>query len=106
MGRSKDLEQCTNAANGMQKNVERGVGGKEKKFEYDTLRKVQAVLEAGQDVRSAAWDGNEIPILNTYQFLTAKPMIYLVNLRVRSFIHRRSNWLPQIIEYVNAKGLQ
>lgn len=30
----KDIQQFKNAADGMKKNVERGVGGKEKKFEY------------------------------------------------------------------------
>lgn len=90
--RLKDLQACQSAANGMQKNVERGVGGKEKKYEYDTLRKVEEWLESGKDVRAGKWAGNEIEVLNRYQFLTAKPMIYLVNLSEKDYIRKRNKW--------------
>lgn len=41
---AKDVESVVSAADGMQKNVERGVGGKEKKKEYDALRNIQRWL--------------------------------------------------------------
>jgi obg-like ATPase 1 len=103
--RLKDLTRVTDMINAQTKNVERGVGGKEKKAEYEILQKIQAVLEEGKDIRAASWNNAEVTLLNTIQFLTAKPMIYLVNLTKRSFYRRASNWLPRIMEFVEARGL-
>jgi len=103
--RAKDLESMINYCEKEAKNVARGLGGKEKKFEYETFVKVKELLEAGKDVRSVRWSANETPIINTKQFLTAKPMIYLVNLKKNSYVKKASNWLPKILEYVKARGL-
>ena len=103
--RAKDLESMVNYCDKEKKQVERGIGGKEKKFEYDVFTKVKELLESGGDVRSVRWSAKETPIINTKQFLTAKPMIYLVNLKRLSYIKKRSNWLPKIMAYVKAKGL-
>jgi len=103
--RAKDLESMTNYVEKEAKQVARGIGGKEKKFEFDTFVKVKEILESGKDVRAVRWSAKETPIINTKQFLTAKPMIYLVNLKKTSYIKKRSNWLPKILQYVKAKGL-
>ncbi len=34
----------------------------------------------------------QIELLNTFQFLTAKPMIYLVNLSEKSYVKKASKW--------------
>ena len=34
-------------------------------------------------------------------FITAKPMIYLVNLSEKDFIRKKNKWLPKIKEYVD-----
>jgi obg-like ATPase 1 len=103
--RAKDLEGMVNYVEKEAKNVARGIGGKEKKFEFDTFVKVKELLESGKDVRSARWSAKETPIINTKQFLTAKPMIYLVNLKADSYVKKRSNWLPKILAYVEERGL-
>ena len=103
--RAKDLEGMVNYVEKEAKNVARGIGGKDKKFEFDTFVKVKELLESGKDVRSVAWSAKETPVINTKQFLTAKPMIYLVNLKAQSYIKKRSNWLPKIIAYVEERGL-
>ena len=103
--RAKDLDSMVKYVEKEAKNVARGLGGKEKKFEFDTFVKVKEVLEAGKEIRSVKWSAKETPIVNTKQFLTAKPMIYLVNLKKDSYVKKRSNWLPKILEYVKAKGM-
>lgn len=102
--RLKDLDRVTKSAEGMQKNVERGVGGKEKKLEYDTLLKVKEVLEAGRDVSFEKWGINEVEILNKYQFLTAKPVVFLVNVSKKSYLAKGNKYLPKIAEYVKERG--
>lgn len=39
---------------------------------------VKAVLEEGKDVRLGDWKAADIEILNSFQLLTAKPVVYLV----------------------------
>jgi hypothetical protein len=40
---------------------------------------VKAWLEDGKDVRLGDWKAADIEILNTFQLLTAKPVVYLVS---------------------------
>lgn len=39
---------------------------------------VKALLEEGKDVRLGEWKAADIEILNSFQLLTAKPVVYLV----------------------------
>jgi len=39
---------------------------------------VKALLQEGKDVRLGEWKAADIEILNSFQLLTAKPVIYLV----------------------------
>lgn len=41
---------------------------------------VLAWVQEGKDVRLGDWSAREIEILNSWQLLTAKPVVYLVNL--------------------------
>lgn len=41
--------------------------------------KIKAWLEDGKDVRLGEWKAAEVEILNTFQLLTAKPVVYLVS---------------------------
>jgi len=41
---------------------------------------VKTWLESEKDVRLGDWKAAEIEILNTFQLLTAKPVVYLVRL--------------------------
>lgn len=40
---------------------------------------IKAWLEEGKDVRLGEWKAADIEILNTFQLLTAKPVVYLVS---------------------------
>lgn len=45
-------------------------------------------MQEGKDVRLGDWTAREIEILNTWQLLTAKPVVYLVNMsaKVRAWL--------------------
>lgn len=77
--RLKDGDRMQKAIESMQKAVEKGVGGKEKKFEFETLKKAKAWVDEGKDLSSGQWTSAEVEILNVYQFISAKPVVYLVN---------------------------
>jgi len=66
------------------------------KAEYECLKKVHDNLEAGKHIRFMEWNDNEMDILNKYLFLTAKPMIYLLNMAKKDYIKKKSKWLMPI----------
>lgn len=101
----KDTNLIRKLIEGMRKNVERGVGGREKALEFESLEKVLAFLETERKaVRFGQWTPQDIETLNKYQLLTAKEVIYLVNLSKRDYLRRGNKWLPKIAAWVNSRG--
>ena len=43
-------------------------------------------------------------LLNTHRLITAKNVIYLVNLSVDDFINKKNKWLKKIKEYIDTHG--
>jgi obg-like ATPase 1 len=104
--RLKDLSQVNKFIAQNEKNVERKVGGKELAFDLEVVKKVKELLESSRDVRSADWNLKEIEVLNKFLFITAKPMVYLVNLSKKAYIKKGSKFLPKVVEYVKARGCE
>lgn len=77
---------------------------KEKKQEVDTLAKAKECLEAGTDIREYPWEGQDIEVLNRLQLLTAKPIVYLVNISKKDFYKRSNKFLPDIAEWVKQRS--
>lgn len=102
--RLKDLETCEKFVASNVKAVEMNRGGKELKFALATMQKVKAWLDEKNDVRKGVWSAKEIEIINPHMFLTAKPVIYLVNCSKKGYITRRSKWLVKIDEYIKSRG--
>lgn len=98
--RYKDIEYLKKQTEGLERSVNRG-GDKKKKPEYDTLIKVLTNLEDNLIPRKMVWDSKEIDILNMHLFLTAKPVIYLVNLSEKDFIRKKNKWLAKIKAWVD-----
>merc|ERR1711910_149522 len=77
-------------------------GGKKRKAEYEILCKIKKVLiEEARMIRYGDWNQADVEILNKHLFITAKSMIYLVNLSEKDFLRKKNKWLPKIKEYVN-----
>ncbi len=100
----KDLAAVDTWLGGNRKLVDRGAASKELKFAVDTMDKVKAMLKESKDIRNNAWTPAEIEVLNPHNFLTAKPMVYLVNMTKRGYTLQRSAWLGKIQEFVKARG--
>ena len=62
-------------------------------------------VEAGKDVRAGDWTAVEIEALNKMQLLTAKPMVYLVNLSEKDYIRKANKFLPPLADWLKARGL-
>ena len=102
--RVKDLERVTSRIEEIEKTAKRGVS-KQQEEEVGHLNKIKEVLEAGTDVRKHDhWNAKEIDFLNTLQLLTAKPVVYLVNLSEKDYLRKKNKWLPKIHQWVQEHG--
>ncbi|XP_076089480.1 obg-like ATPase 1 [Mytilus galloprovincialis] len=99
--RFKDLEYLHKQLDPLEKSVARGAD-KHRKAEHDCLVKVREILQAGKWVRNGIWDNREIDVLNQHLFLTAKPVIYLVNMSEKDYIRKKNKWLVKIKEWIDA----
>jgi len=50
------------------------------------------------------WKAAEIEVLNSLQLLTAKPVVYIINMGEKDYAKKGSKWLNKIKQYVDANG--
>jgi len=74
---------------------------KTKKVEFDTLTRVKGLLDQKKAIRHESWNEKEIEVLNKFLFLTAKPIVYLVNLSENDYIRKKNKWLPKIKGWID-----
>jgi obg-like ATPase 1 len=79
---------------------------KEQKEELASAEKVLAWLQAGKEIRNGMdeWNLKDVDFLNINQFLSAKPVVYLINLSPADYLRKKNKWLLKISEWVNANG--
>ncbi|CAG8554092.1 10258_t:CDS:2 [Cetraspora pellucida] len=105
--RLKDEEFLTKKIESLEKVTARaGKGGsvtdKAKKEELDIIQKVlNLVKEEKKDVRKGDWNNKEVAVINTLQLLTAKSVIYLVNLSEKDYIRKKNKWLAKIKAWID-----
>jgi len=100
----KDIALVKSLVETKKKNVDRGLGGKDAKLEYESLARALAHMMEGKPIRFGTWSEADITVLNRLQLLTAKPQIYLVNMSEKNFCTSRSNWLGKIQELTKRLG--
>merc|ERR1719323_811978 len=98
--RLKDEEQFMKYFEDLEKKYQRGE--KKLKQEYDGMCKIKAILvDEKRHIRFGDWTANDVELLNKHLFITAKPMLYLVNLSEKDYIRKKNKWLPKIKEFVD-----
>jgi len=95
----KDLEQVEKKLEDLRKQLQRKNEKKDVE-EQDLLLRVKSDLENKKWVRSGSYSNKDIEQLNTYLFLTSKPVIYLVNLSKEDYKRKKNKWLPKIAEWI------
>jgi len=100
--RLKDVDALKVNLDKLEKTVVRG-NDKKLKPEYDVLVKVKEhLIDNRKHVRYGDWNAFEIEVLNKYLFLTAKPMVYLVNMSEKDYIRKKNKWLVKLKEWIDA----
>ncbi|KAE8152301.1 GTP-binding protein YchF [Aspergillus avenaceus] len=105
--RVKDIEFVEKALEALSKQTRRGGQSLEMKKlreEEATVAKILQHLQDGNDVRKADWSPKEVEVINPLQLLTAKPVVYLVNLSERDYIRQKNKYLPKVFEWIKANS--
>ncbi|PLB40043.1 GTP-binding protein YchF [Aspergillus candidus] len=105
--RVKDIEFTEKALDNLKKQTRRGGQSLEMKKlreEEATVEKILAHLQAGKDVRHGDWAPKEVEVINPLLLLTAKPVVYLVNLSERDYIRQKNKYLPKVFEWVKTNS--
>lgn len=99
----KDIERANSRIEELEKILKRS---KDKNLidELALLRKCVEMLQNDQSVRNGEWSSRDVEILNSILFLTAKNVVYMVNLSSQDYIRKKNKWLPGINEWVKAHG--
>jgi obg-like ATPase 1 len=100
---AKDLEWVTNAHERLQKAM-RAKATKEQKAEEEVLLKAVDMLKATKEIRHGDWTGKDIDVLNGLNLLTAKPVVFLVNISTANFTKQQNKWFKAIKEWVAANS--
>ena len=78
---------------------------KNKLAELETVRKAYKMVgEDKKDVRLGDWNNRDVEVLNGLQLLTAKPVIYLVNLSEKDYVRKKNKWLIKIKQWIDEKS--
>lgn len=100
--RLKDVEYFKARFNDMEKRCIRG-GEKKMAEEFKIVTKILKIVEEDkQHLRFIKdWNATEIEALNRHLPITAKPMIYLVNLSEKDYIRKKNKWLAKIKQWID-----
>ncbi|GAQ86894.1 GTP-binding protein [Klebsormidium nitens] len=101
--RLKDIEFVERRLEELQKVLKRS-NEKVLKQELETQEKLLDWLKDGKDVRSGEWKALDVEFINTMQLLSAKPVVYLVNLTEKDYQRKKNKWLAKIHAWVQEHG--
>ncbi|KAL9265551.1 Obg-like ATPase 1-like protein [Drosera capensis] len=108
--RLKDLEFMERRIEDLEKSMKRS-NDKQLKTEHECCLRIKTWLEEGKDVRLGDWKAADVEILNTFQLLTAKPVVYLVdillscvNMNEKDYQRKKNKYLPKIHAWVQEHG--
>jgi len=105
--RIKDIEFVEKALENVKKQTRRGGQSLEMKKlreEEATVEKILNLLKEGKDVRKENWTPKEVEVINPLFLLTAKPVVYLINLSEKDYIRQKNKHLPKVAEWIKANS--
>jgi len=103
--RLKDIEFVEKALENQKKKTRQGgstksLEMKKAKEEEETLEKVLQWINDGNDVRKGNWGPKEVEVINPLFLLTAKPVVYLINLSEKDYVRKKNKYLAAVAEWI------
>ncbi len=77
---------------------------KEAKMEYELMEKIKDSLVAGHPVRKMQLTDEEKKLIKPFQFITAKPIIYMANVAEEDLLLGENDYTKRVEEYAKAEG--
>jgi obg-like ATPase 1 len=100
----KDVATIQGKIEALKRPIELKRASKDQEAEYKLLLTLQNWCEVEKkEVRHGDWKPEDIETLNKYQLLTAKPVIYLVNMSEKGYIAKKSKHLPLLAEWLKKR---
>lgn len=96
----KDLQQLEGKMVEVDKLIKRS-NDKQALKEKEVLDKANEVLRANRWIKDEKWNMMEVEILNDCLLLTAKPVIYLVNILVPEFEKKKNKYLLKVKKWID-----
>lgn len=78
----------------------RQAADKAKKAEFEVLGRVLEHVKSGKWVSDGNWKAADIEVINDTHLLTAKPVVYLVNMSQKDFARQKNKWLGKIAAWI------
>ena len=100
---AKDLQGVLTKIDELERQIKK-VADQSKVDELAVLIKVRDLLQKNTSVKDADWKVDEVEILNKYAFLSAKPMVYLLNMSTEDYKKKTNKHLKKIVEWVKTHG--
>jgi len=98
----KDIETMTKYYDSAEKLAKRD---RTKKGDFDVVQNIYTwLVKEKKEIRFGTWTAKEVVVLNQIMFLTAKPIIYLLNLSEQDFVRQKNKWFGKIKQWVEAKN--
>jgi len=100
---AKDMQKVDKITEGLKVAIEKRheKAAMEEQAIIDTVREM---LKNKKPVRDGTWNMKEIECLNKHLFITAKPVVYLVNIGRDEYIKKKNKWLGKIAEWIKNNG--
>eukprot|EP00921_Rhytidocystis_pertsovi_P018084 GHVQ01028483.1.p1 GENE.GHVQ01028483.1~~GHVQ01028483.1.p1 ORF type:complete len:396 (+),score=59.02 GHVQ01028483.1:54-1241(+) len=99
--RLKDIERVEKLIEEVQKDLARNAKDKHKHDELETLKRVRTLLVDDKKwIVDGNWKSLDVEVLNEHQFLTAKNVVYLVNMSEKDYARQKNKWLAKIHAWV------
>ncbi|KAH0475862.1 MAG: uncharacterized protein KVP18_004635 [Porospora cf. gigantea A] len=102
--RLKDLARITSTVEQLDRQTKHQKD-KAKLKELDILKNIMDHLGVKEKwISDNTWKSDEVEVLNDYQFLTAKQVVYLVNMSKHDFARQKNKWLAKIHKWIQEKS--
>jgi len=75
-----------------------------KRGDCAVYEKVIETLKSGKDVKDADWNPKEIEVLMELLLITAKPVIYLINMSEDDYIKQKNKWLQKVAAWIKTNS--
>lgn len=102
----KDLEYIESGLESLSKDLKKPhVDKRQISAEVELLNTIRDLLYESTKISSKKWHSSEIAIINKYNFLTAKPTVYLLNVSEDDYLSGQNEYIADLEKWVRKNSL-